>query len=268
MLRLTARAAVTGVLTVITLLAACPPSPAETLRWSGECAGFRLSWTDGDIQVRRVSGTGDVVLSCKQELLALTADEPQASLEATLEPISWVGPVLTVKVTSYVNVPLTAHPSMQTYYRTVDLRQPARTASLTDWVAEPTVRSTLLADPLVAKALKDVGGKPPVSVAELGKRLGQWSGDCQYGFTTDFADHFAFYDRQGDKVVLRIGLSHGCEAARGLFTLLGIELPVSTALQSHLQAAASGKAGFLAVNRPGRQRIAPAQVRKEPPVSP
>jgi hypothetical protein len=241
------------------------PAGAETVYWTGASAGYTMTWSDGDIRVQRGAET---VLSCRKELLALIADEPKAELDASLEPVSWVGPVLTVKISQYIHVPMTAHPSMVTYYRTVDLRRPGQPARLTDWVPPQAVLSVLQADLLVKKALKDLGGPTPKSVPALGERLSQWSGDCQYGFSPDFADHFAFYQLQGAKTTLRIGLSHGCEAARGMFTLLGVEMPVTPALQGHLQAAATGKAGFLAVNRPGLKRIKPARVHVTPPAAP
>lgn len=48
----------------------------------------------------------------------------------------------------------------------------------------------------------------------------------------------------GEKAAIRIGLSHGCEAARGNLTQLGIVLNIPVKLKALLQEANTEKNGF------------------------
>ncbi len=51
-------------------------------------------------------------------------------------------------------------------------------------------------------------------------------------------------------MAVRIGLSHGCEAARGMLTELGLYLPIPAAWEVYINNARTGKAGFLMENNP------------------
>ena len=53
--------------------------------------------------------------------------------------------------------------------------------------------------------------------------------NCVMNFSPEMWTTFAFHHLKGDSVAVRIGLSHGCEVARGSFTQLGIMLPVPQA---------------------------------------
>jgi len=63
-----------------------------------------------------------------------------------------------------------------------------------------------------------------------------WESDC--GFTIQgFEYSFAFHHVHGDTVAVRVGLTHGCEVARGNLTVLGIVLKPRRDFLAQLKAA-------------------------------
>jgi hypothetical protein len=66
-----------------------------------------------------------------------------------------------------------------------------------------------------------------------------------YYLDADMLQNFAFHHVKGDQVAVRIGLSHGCEVARGALTQIGLYLPIPKALAEPLAAAANGRRGYL-----------------------
>ena len=76
--------------------------------------------------------------------------------------------------------------------------------------------------------------------------------ECAYGFSEDMLSRYAFHHVSGNRVAVRIGLSHGCEANRGGLTQLGVYLPIPAALSAPLTAAAAGKQGFLMARAPNQ----------------
>jgi hypothetical protein len=222
------------------------PASAATY-WSGNSAGYHLDWADSDI---RVTQGGKAVYALSAEVLTKYREFPEADVAAEIAPASWVGPLLTVKVAEYAFTPGTAHPSMVTYFKTVDLRQPAKPFHLTDWVTEGDLWQALVNDGVVKKALTVLKWPPVATLPLLLKHLPDYTDDCRFAFTSDFVDHVAFHHVQGPNVALRIGLSHGCEAARGTFTELGLYVPTTKALSGPLTEARNGKQGFLAEQAP------------------
>jgi hypothetical protein len=71
------------------------------------------------------------------------------------------------------------------------------------------------------------------------------SEDGRYYLPDDFLRHFAFHHVEGNKVAVRIGLSHGAEVWRGHLTQMGLLLPIPARLSRPLEAAAKGREGFL-----------------------
>jgi hypothetical protein len=114
-----------------------------------------------------------------------------------------------------------AHPWANSSFATVDLRT-GKPVSLYDLFAKAEVDAAMAADAFLKKAKDDP------------------EADCKFTLA-DFDKSFAFVDLQGDRVGVRIGLTHGCEAARGNLTQIGVLLKPSAALLADLQAANAGK---------------------------
>lgn len=114
-----------------------------------------------------------------------------------------------------------AHPWASSSFVTLDLRT-GKPVSLYDLFSKEEVDAAIAADPFLKKSKGDP------------------EADCK--FTLDgFDKSFAFVDLKGDKVGVRIGLTHGCEAARGNLTQIGVTLLAKEPLLSDLRAAEAAK---------------------------
>jgi hypothetical protein len=179
--------------------------------------------------------------------------KPYCSLTQRWSVLSAVGPIVSYRQDQDEYCVPAAHPWGGATYHTLDARRPGHEVSLLDYFQDRDVLKALLADKIVTRALT---GAPPRSVRELEKRLELANTGCEYGFWGGMVTHFAFHHLEGNQVAVRIGLSHGCEAARGTLTQLGILLPIPSALRAPLQAAAARKGGFLMKDRPaGEARL-------------
>lgn len=228
-------------------------------------SGPTLTWTDRDVRVggyslrqaaikaveadeREREKDNAEALSRKdpeQETLRRQIKEhgkPYCSLQQRWSVLSAVGPVVSYRQDQDEFCLPAAHPWGGATYHALDARKPGRKASLLDFFPDQEVLKALLADRLVAKAL--AGFRPRTSLA-LVEKLKLTSEGCDYGFDPDMLSAFAFHHLEGNRVAVRIGLSHGCEAARGSLTQLGILLPIPASLKAPLQAAAALQGGFL-----------------------
>jgi hypothetical protein len=145
-----------------------------------------------------------------------------------------------------------AHPSSSKRFRAYDLRKSTHEhpafASLTDIFPEEAVFAALRGDKLVASALKDAEGPAPASLTELLQVIQVKTvpvGECSYYFGADLLTDFAFYSVDNNEVSIRISLSHAAEVCRGQMTQIGIRLPIPAAIKAEIDAASSGKSGFL-----------------------
>jgi len=91
----------------------------------------------------------------------------------------------------------------------------------------------------------------PATLPELIETLESADTPCEYAFY-GLLTSFAFYDAKDGRVAVRIGLSHGCEVARGNLTQLGIWLDVPDSLREDLARAADGSGGLLMKAAPRR----------------
>jgi hypothetical protein len=110
------------------------------------------------------------------------------------------------------------------------------------------VLAAILGDKMVKKALATSGKPSPTSVSELLEDLEYQTvtvGECAFEFGKDLLQSFAFHHQEGDRVAVRLSLSHGEEVCRGRLTFLGILLPEPTALASAIRAAAAKQGGVL-----------------------
>jgi hypothetical protein len=135
-----------------------------------------------------------------------------------------------------------AHPSAITLYAAVDAAHPGKKPRLTDLFPDADVLRALLSDAVVKKHAPKT---PPKTTEALVKALESSDPECEYSFGGDLLNRFAFHHVEGQKVAVRIGLSHGCEVARGKLTQLGILLAVPPALQQALERASTRAEGFL-----------------------
>ena len=113
-------------------------------------------------------------------------------------------------------------PRAVTRFRTVDLRTGAD-VDIRLLVPDAVVVEALKQDDLVKSAL---GGRDPADLQDL---IDTADGGCEVDFG-DLASAFAFYDSRDDRVTVRFGLSHGCEALGGSLTEITVDLPTPTVL--------------------------------------
>ncbi len=119
-----------------------------------------------------------------------------------------------------------AHPSATQHFRTVDLTKLRRgdldpSANLFDFFDESEVTQAMKVDPYLMR-FRD---------ADL---------PCEYSLL-GYETEWAIYDREGDRVGVRLGLPHGCEVMRGRLTEIGLTLtPKPNFEKSVITAANSG----------------------------
>jgi hypothetical protein len=256
--------------------AAPQPAPA----WEGRAGEFHMRLSRDELTVRR-GAAGPVVLSLAEEFAEQTktaetdaADSASALVDAamdempmiaetslTAEVASWVGPLLTLTETVQGMTPGAAHPYAAVNFRVVDLRRADAVPTLTTYFDEGALRTALLGDAVVRRHLpsgkaKTVDAALPTLDSVLAAIDGAGDEDCKYRFSRELLSHFAFLavrdaGKPGAQVAVRLGMSHGCEAARGSFTQLGLWLPLAALkpgakdLAAWLDQAASGKGGLL-----------------------
>jgi hypothetical protein len=237
-----------GILLPLPVKATEPPGPPPL--FSCYSQGQHLVWTEDDLQVTGTGTPPPVVYSFREAMLAVCTQAEDQSSEIDVAPVSWVGPLLTLRTYSYRQAKGASTHDLRSSMQTIDLRDPGKPVGLKDWFEPTAARLAVLKVPLVAFALKELHAAPAGNLLGLGTQLGRWTGDCRYGFTPDFVDHFAFHHRQGAKVDLQIGLSHGCSASAGYFSELTATVPIPPALDQALTDAQTGKHGFLAEHRP------------------
>ncbi len=114
-----------------------------------------------------------------------------------------------------------AHPWASSSFAVIDLRT-GKAVSLYDLFPKAEVDAALAADPFLKKSKDDP------------------EAECKFNLA-DFDKSFAFVDLKGDHVGVRIGLTHGCEAARGNLTQIGVSLKPNAGLLADLRAADAGK---------------------------
>jgi hypothetical protein len=220
------------------------------LIWRGNSAGYQVQWTTADLVASPLTG-GKPLFSARTIALKDFAEvDPQGKRgceqSRELSVLSLVGTIVSYQQVDEVSCPGTAHPGAQTRYQTLNLARPDQLSLLPDLFPEASVLKSLLAEPTIRAALRDLKpANPPSTTRQLVALLTQWSGSCAYSFPPDLLSRFAFHHLEGGNVAVRIGLSHGCEAMRGNLYPLGILLPIPKAMRLPLMKAQSRQAGFL-----------------------
>lgn len=254
-----------------TTVADTSAAPKDTF-WVGRSGGYAIEWTWRDIVVDNAAG--ERVLSIRSALDRASADAGTpvesddvadtaygaCTLEYHLQLRSVVGSIVSLERLQYLSCRGAAHPSVHTSYVALDLARTeregivpgdgedgiGREVSLTDLFPDEQVLAALLGDRLVQRRIEEIRGKTirPRTTAEL-VALIEGGSECEYAFESDMLRSFAFHHVEGDRVAVRIGLSHGCEAARGRLTQIGILLPIPPALRTALESASRGTEGML-----------------------
>lgn len=184
-------------------------APAKTRKVVN--GAFEISWSAQEAVARRRG---------QKKPIVIYRDKKKGDNHETHTLRSIVGPIVSYRLEWYSEGG--AHPSFGSVFRTLDLTtgKPARLDRL--FGAGP-VLAALRADRVIKKAL---GARKPKTLEEL---LRSADGGCKMDIGTSALSAFTFHHVVGDKVAVRIGLSHGCEAERGKFTQLGLLLPIPRA---------------------------------------
>jgi hypothetical protein len=212
--------------------------------WTGTVAPYQLRIDDQNITQ---------LTPQKREWLpplkSMGDEEMACETERNFKVQSWVGPVLSLQQNNYWNCVATAHPGAYTVYQTLNLKT-GKTMSLTDIFSDRELLKALLADSIVKKYVPKNQAKFASSQALINYLSEKGTGECAYTFSEDSLSTFSLHHVKGNQVAVRIGLTHGCEAARGMLTELGLYLTIPAAWNTAFENARTGKAGFLMENNP------------------
>lgn len=212
--------------------------------WTGTVAPYQVH-----IDSHKITQTTPQKRELLPPLTSMGDTEMACEAERNVKVQSWVGPIFSFQENNYWNCIATAHPGAYTLYQTLNLKT-GQAISLTDIFSDQELLRALLADSIVKKHLPE---QPPrfASSQDLMTYLSKnGTGECAYGFSEDNLSHFTLHHIKGNRVAVRVGLSHGCEAARGMLTELGLYLTIPPGWRAAFENARTGKAGFLTENNP------------------
>lgn len=203
------------------------PSPANAAAEGSSAIKFTA--TSGAWTVQKQKGkivAQNSVSKVKKTVLTdiNTNDEDEQEI-SRFEIVSLVGPVLTAAESHYQYGQGAAHPNHLCHLVTVNLDTGKTPVRLTELFPEAQIVAELLKDKIVKKALD---GERPKTMEELSRLE---SGRASF---REINESFAFHHIKGDKVAIRIGLSHAAEVDRGSYTELGIYLPIPPTLAAYL----------------------------------
>lgn len=227
--------------------AAAWAAPTASAIWSGKSSGATITWSEQDLRVQLAKQPARSLFPPLQVHLGAAPEEQNLCYqERAIKVLSVVGPYLSTEDGGYWNCLGTAHPGAVTRFSSHHLWKPGQALRLNDIFPEAQILKALLAEPLIRKTLAKAKITPlPATLSALVKQLTELNDECEYYFDDDLLERFAFHHVEKGQVAVRIGLSHGCEAARGRLTQLGILLPIPPALQQPLLAAQTRRQGFL-----------------------
>lgn len=124
-----------------------------------------------------------------------------------------------------------AHPSYGTIYHTYNIKTDS-SVRLQDLFNEQDILNGLQKNELIQKYL--IEKKPSVSLKSLFNNI---DGECDFYFSIDILENFAFHLLEGNQVEVRIGVSYGCEVMRGNFEQIALYLPIPKSLKKVLKKA-------------------------------
>jgi WD domain, G-beta repeat len=219
--------------------------------WSGTSGGYVVSWTAEDLVARTIAGSSPVFSVLERWKTELKGAK-RCTGGNSLMLQSVVGAIVSYREESAGECEGAAHPWATVKILALDTRRGGIPAKLTDLFPEADLLRALLGDKMVQEALGS--GRPgptPSRLSTLIQRImGYQSEDCRWAFPSDLLSRFAVHHLEKSRVALRIGLSHGCEVARGSFTQMTLILPIPEAWQESLSRAAQRQEGFLTQDAP------------------
>ncbi len=225
--------------------------------WQGKSAGFNIDWTEKNLTAtkgRKMIFSAEKALVQKyfeREILRYPSSGPVCEYKRTLTLLSVVGSIVSLADTFEQHCQAFIHSIPK--ITTVDLANPEKTVSLTDFFAEPVILKALLANILIQKTLaskvtlpstldalsQDLKSAPDMMVEmENGE-------NCQFQLSKDFLTQFAFHHVKKDHVAVYITLSPAITDCRFEKVQLGIYLPIPKKLSLNIKKAQKSQAGFL-----------------------
>lgn len=228
-------------------------APADSIVpiWQGISDGYTIIWNWKDV-VASAGGKGAARFSLHDLLehdWVMSFPEPEfargCSSEYSIRILSVVGSLISMEQSEYGECPGAAHPGLLTSYEVITLANPDRRIPLTHYFDENDIYQALINDGIVKKVLVAEKIPPPATLEQLVHELSGAITFCEYGFESNLLTHFAFHHIEGDKVAVRLGVSHGAGACRGMLTQIGILLPIPEHLSGALKKANARDEGFL-----------------------
>lgn len=176
-------------------------------------------------QIMATTPDNKKILLYTDEISGTSDDERKYAIHSS------VGPYASVKYEYYFEGG--AHPAYGTFYEVMDARS-QNLITLLDIFKEEDVFEALLNDGVIQNALYET----PSTIDEL---IEFTDGGCEMLLEENLLESFSFHHIKDDKVAIRIGLTHGCAAARGNLTELGLYLPIPQGEKSWFLAANENK---------------------------
>jgi hypothetical protein len=115
-----------------------------------------------------------------------------------------------------------AHPSYGIRRKTVDITAPGMDVNLIGLFDRRALRDALVAHPALSQQFGDV---PPAEVEDV---IAALDGGCEMDLGKGLTKEFSIGAMTDTTVAVQLGVSHGCEVARGTFTTLDLVLPRPT----------------------------------------
>jgi len=221
--------------------------------WTGTSGGLHVTISEKDVVVSDSKGTRKFPLSFSSD--TKSDDSGVDSYSESYEPLSLVGPYLSLECESSESASGAAHVSSVRDFVTVDLRDPNRPGSsrrppgsqtrvaLTRWFTEEQLVSALKKDSFVSQQLR----LPRAGMDSLKALADAFSilNNCRFSLGDGSMSSFAFYGLEvHSQVAVRVGLTNSCIVGDE-FKQLGLLLQVPPGLETDLKAAATGRQGFL-----------------------
>lgn len=207
--------------------------PAVALAKGGrpKAAGAALSVTSAGWTIRASAKSGEARNAAGKRVALWSPPAPEAGCEEERSGklLSVVGTLVSFQKDGSGYCQGAAHPWAVSSFVTIDLRS-GKEVSLYELFGKAEVDAAMAADPYLKKAKDDP------------------EADCKFSLG-GFDKSFAFVDVKGDRVGVRVGLTHGCEALRGNLTQIGLLLKPSAALLADLKTAAAAKTLYTHLGR-------------------
>ncbi len=234
-------------------------APSQQI-WEGQSSGFTVEWTTSNLTVRRTTpaagkSASEAVLDFAKlaevdwQRTRRGAGSNPIEADTTYRILSLAGPYLSVEEGSYCDCG-GAHPSSVTKFMAFDLQHSTpdapTAAKISDLFPQSSVYGAMVRDTQIQKVLPEAS--LPKDLPQLLKEIRYKRiqvGECVYMFGRMPEENFAIFDVNGSSASVRVGLSQGEEACRGLTTQIGLELPIPESLRQNLVAAKQKQQGFL-----------------------